>query len=967
MAQRLTVALADRYRIGRQLGQGGMALVYLAEDLKHDRQVAIKVLRPELAASVGHERFLREIKIAANLNHPHILPLHDSGEADGFLYYVMPFVEGESLAARIERDGELPLAEAVGILREVTDALKYAHDHNVVHRDIKPDNIMFTGDHVVVTDFGIAKAVSEATGHQGVTSAGIALGTPLYMAPEQAAADPNVDHRADIYATGVVAYEMLTGKPPFDGTTMQEILARHMTQAPDKVSDVRSEVPEALSQFVARSLEKRPEDRFQTAGEAHQSLGAITASFHQSGEAEPTPPTRWWVPGHLITTSVLLLFVVVFGVFLRNSGSTVNDSAGAIDRSVAVLPFSIQGSDIEDWGEGMVHTLSPTIDGAPGLLAISGRTVLARWQEDVPTGEANLDAALGVARNVRASYALIGSSVAAGTDVRIDFALHDLRTGDVIVQRRLQATVDDFLGVSDQVAAESVHALLEYLGEVPSVELGRLTDSPQALLAFVRGETAFNRYRLVEARDAFLEAVEHDSTFALAHYRLTEINSWGVTAGTVDVREHQRLMAANVDRLSPRLQILVDARAAETRAEGIARLQRGVEAYPDDATMWYRLGEARIHSSVGFPTLDDVERPFLEAVRLEPNRLMFYSHAIATAMRERNDTALARRLVTRFAELGEPQGPFAVDYDPRVGPFALALAYGSPEERTAAHQAMDTLSHEFLIATMVYFEAPQFSEQLETLGLAAWERIPDVDHRGLRPDKPLLRASMSRVYASYQGRVARAFDFLDVTALGLNGLTTANNGLLFYLYAMGLPVPPDRMERAFGRVRGDSTESSVDLFAAAVYALDQQRPEDFGRLVDSLKARGLVRWPNELLGYRAWRAGNADGAIALLASDTSATRVGVWWLGNAYLDAGRWGEAQQVFNTSSWAAMFDSFRLEPLAQQRLGQAYEAQGKLDEAVEAYGYFLEHWADADPELQPLVEETRERVQAILDRQG
>ena len=201
---RLKTALSDRYAIERELGSGGMATVYLAEDLKHHRKVAVKVLRPDLAAALGPERFLREIEIAAQLQHPHILPLHDSGEADGFLYYVMPYVRGESLRERLAQHGELPIVDAVKIMREVVDALAHAHEQGVVHRDIKPDNVMLSGRHALVTDFGVAKAVSEATGRAKLTTAGVALGTPSYMAPEQATADPTMDHRADIYAVGAL-------------------------------------------------------------------------------------------------------------------------------------------------------------------------------------------------------------------------------------------------------------------------------------------------------------------------------------------------------------------------------------------------------------------------------------------------------------------------------------------------------------------------------------------------------------------------------------------------------------------------------------------------------------------------------------------------------------------------------------------------------------------------------------------
>ena len=213
----LAAATTDRYRLVRELGQGGMATVYLAEDVKHHRQVAIKMLRPELAASLGAERFLREIEIAAGLHHPHILPLYDSGGSGDVLYYVMPFVDGYSLRDRLAKVGALPIDEAVRILREVADALAYSHQRGVVHRDIKPENIMISGSHALVTDFGIAKALSDASSMAHLTSTGMSLGTPTYMAPEQVTADPSLDHRVDIYAVGVMAYEMLSGAPPFSG------------------------------------------------------------------------------------------------------------------------------------------------------------------------------------------------------------------------------------------------------------------------------------------------------------------------------------------------------------------------------------------------------------------------------------------------------------------------------------------------------------------------------------------------------------------------------------------------------------------------------------------------------------------------------------------------------------------------------------------------------------------------------
>jgi eukaryotic-like serine/threonine-protein kinase len=275
---RLKDAVASRYTLVRELGSGGMATVYLAEDLRHNRNVAVKVLRSDLAASLGSERFFREIQVAARLQHPHILPLLDSGEAAGFYYYVMPYVQGESLRERVDKHGELPIAESVRILREVVDALAEAHANGVVHRDIKPDNVMLSGRHALVMDFGVAKAVSEATGKQKLTTAGIALGTPAYMAPEQAVADPQLDHRVDIYAVGVMGYEMLTGYPPFSGRSPQEILAAQVTQAPEPVGQRRDAVPPVLEAVIMKCLEKRPADRWQTAAALLDQLETLSTT-----------------------------------------------------------------------------------------------------------------------------------------------------------------------------------------------------------------------------------------------------------------------------------------------------------------------------------------------------------------------------------------------------------------------------------------------------------------------------------------------------------------------------------------------------------------------------------------------------------------------------------------------------------------------------------------------------------------
>lgn len=295
--ERLRDALAERYRIERVLGTGGMATVYLAQDLRHQRPVALKVLHPELSASLGAERFLREITIAAGLTHPHILPVHDSGAVDGLMFYVMPYVEGPSLRQRLQREGELPVADAVRILRDVADAMALAHRRGVVHRDLKPENVMLSGEHAVVADFGVAKALHAAGDRGRLTATGMAVGTPAYMAPEQAAGDASTDHRADIYALGVLAYELLTGAPPFAGGSPQQLVIAHVARAPEPIQSVRPAIPPRIAAAVMRCLEKRPADRWQSADEFRREMELDPSAG--GAAVTPMPAT---VAGHLPIT-----------------------------------------------------------------------------------------------------------------------------------------------------------------------------------------------------------------------------------------------------------------------------------------------------------------------------------------------------------------------------------------------------------------------------------------------------------------------------------------------------------------------------------------------------------------------------------------------------------------------------------------------------------------------------------------
>ncbi|MDP2958296.1 MAG: serine/threonine-protein kinase [Longimicrobiales bacterium] len=427
--ERLRSVLGDRYALERELGAGGMATVYLAEDLKHHRKVALKVLRPDLAMTLGSERFLREVTIAANLQHPHILPLYDSGEAGGFLYYVMPYVEGPTLRDRLDRERELPVAEAARILRDVADAMAAAHAKGVVHRDLKPENIMLSGRHAMVADFGVAKAVSEATGRNRMTTEGVALGTPTYMAPEQAAADPLTDHRADIYALGVLAYEMLTGQPPFVRGTPQALLAAHVTEAPVAVTERRGTIPPALAQLIMHCLEKKPADRPQRAEEL---LAVLEGLATPSGGMTPTgmqPVTGVAAPVSagrrkllVGSAAVVVVALVAAGAWaLLGRGGPLPDARQL--EPVVVLPFEVQGGD---GGLGV-----QAADRISGAIQQAGLGEVVRYRPEAGAEPFTERVGRRVLRETRAGTLVVGTIAQRGEGVEVQASVirgSDLKT-----------------------------------------------------------------------------------------------------------------------------------------------------------------------------------------------------------------------------------------------------------------------------------------------------------------------------------------------------------------------------------------------------------------------------------------------------------------------------------------------------------------------------------------------------------
>ena len=403
-AARLQTALADRYQIERELGRGGMAAVYLAQDLKHRRPVALKVLHPQLAATLGPDRFLREIQTVARLQHPHILSVHDSGEAAGLLWFTMPYVEGESLRDRLAREHQLPVDDAVRITHEAARALDYAHRHGVIHRDIKPENILITSDgDTLVADFGIGRAMGTSE-QERLTETGVVVGTAAYMSPEQAAGERELDGRSDVYSLGVVLYEMLAGEPPFTGPTAQAIIARRFTESPRPIRPIRGTVPQELEDVAMGALARLPADRPASAGAFAERLGEVGRGRSDARPALRSRPRRKWIVG----AAAGVLAAALIGTVLRSrAGGTPELDASLL----AVAPFDVLDSKLGLWREGMVDLLSRNLDGAGPLRTVSPTVVVRRW-----SGRADPESAGELARATGAGLALYGSLLGSGRD-----------------------------------------------------------------------------------------------------------------------------------------------------------------------------------------------------------------------------------------------------------------------------------------------------------------------------------------------------------------------------------------------------------------------------------------------------------------------------------------------------------------------------------------------------------------------
>lgn len=498
---RLTGALAGRYTIRREIGRGGMGSVYLADDHKLDRQVAVKVLRSDIAASLGADRFLREIDIAAHLNHPHIVPLFDKGEAEGFLYYVMQYVEGESLRERLDRDGRLSVDEAIRITRHVTSALAYAHQHGVIHRDIKPDNVLLAGGEAQVADFGVARAVTKA-GAETLTSTGIAVGTPQYMSPEQAAGDSDLDARSDVYSVGCLLYEMLTGEPPFAGPTYHALMAAKIQHRPPSVREARRELSIAIDDVVRRALAPEPAQRFESVEELADSLGELATTERR------VEIRRWlFVTGALVVGAAL--------AFLLPRLSILEER---VDPGIAaVLSFLGQGGEADALGT-FEREFVAGLEQVPNYVRVYDRRL-----EALPASSNGnrLDDWAGTARELRA-----GEAILLRAEERRDSAEVLAERWDVEEERRIAATSVTISLSAAEAVLEDALGLVERLMELPTGALPAGSRSLDAARAFVAGYRERDAWELAAAESSFRRAIELDPEFPRANYWWAQIQAW---------------------------------------------------------------------------------------------------------------------------------------------------------------------------------------------------------------------------------------------------------------------------------------------------------------------------------------------------------------------------------------------------------------------------------------------------------
>jgi len=953
---KLSAALSDRYRIERELGQGGMAIVYLAHDLKHNRKVALKVLRPEVAQTIGAERFLREIETTANLRHPHILPLYDSGQVRDYLFYVMPFVEGESLRDRMNREKQLPMDDALPIAREVAEALGYAHSRGVIHRDIKPENIMLESGHAVVADFGIARAV-DAAGGDRLTETGLSVGTPTYMSPEQAAGERELDGRSDLYGLGCVLYEMLAGQPPFTGPTVESVIHQHLTAPSPPVTQFRPAVPPEITGALQRALAKTPADRFNSVARFADALGATQpGAGHVAKPAGRTTSRRW---------AILAAAVAAFVVGALGWWITHRQTTGPLaDDLIAVAPFDVLDPGLSLWSEGMVDVLARNLDGAGALRTVTPTVVIRQW-----SGRADPTSAAALGRATGAGLAVFGQLLSThGDSVRAMATLFDVAAGRTMGE----IEVRDRSTSMDRVADSLTIGVLRELGRFRPVGAVRATafqsTSLPALKAFLQGEQLFRRTAFDSALAAYRQAVDADSTLAVAWWRMATAISWA-SLPTDTVAEVYSLRAAALNLgLAPRDSLMINADSLSTalytasrdtmfrehRSRLYATLESIVQRYPDDPEGWYLLGDARHHFPV--PGQTGPERTlalFDRAIVIDSAFGESYIHAVWLAL-QAEDQELAHRYITAFMAWNRrPDDPHALAYAVLDRLLTGQLAHPDAFE-DAIKDLADRELRALFLATAHWPDSGEVAVRVARAGTAA----PPSGSLG----PPLLVASLA-----YRGHLEAAYaaagdDTNSVAQLvPLGGVPREAARAFFHSWLQDPPYaePPNPGPHGFNTV----------LFAALPWWASQRDTASLARFARVLEAAE----PRAVIDVRPWlRYGGAAAAAYLSLARADTTRAIEQFralpdticscpydrivAADLLMSRGLSSEALQKFAGQDPGFLFPG---EGLWRLTRGRAFEAVGKRDSALVDYGYLVALWGRADPELQSYVSEAKDAL--------
>jgi eukaryotic-like serine/threonine-protein kinase len=960
---RLNAALAGRYQVERELGRGGMATVYLAHDIQHQRPVALKVLRPELSAMLGPDRFLQEIRTAARLQHPHILPLFDSGNAGGLLWYSMPYVEGESLRDRLRREKQLPVGDVIRLAGQVLSALEYAHKHGVVHRDIKPENILLMGDQAVIADLGIARAIGGAGGER-LTETGLAVGTPAYMSPEQAAGERDVDGRTDVYSLGAVLYEAIAGEPPFTGPTAQAIIARRMTETPRPLHTTRDSVPQAVEQSIMTALARAPADR-------HGSAAAFSAALERTGKVQPIVPAprRSQRRRLAAAVSVIIAAILVAGVLRSRSRAPA-----ALDTSlVAIAPFDVLDPKLEVWREGMVDLLSRNLDGAGPLRTVSPTVVVRRW-----SGRGDSESARTLGQRTGAGLALYGSLVSAGRDsVRMSVTLLDVGRGRPVEEWELRDVADRIDRLSDSLTIRVLQGISRER-PIGSVRLpGYGSRSLPTIKAFLQGEQHLRRSDWDSALVYYQRAIDLDSTFAPALRRASTALGWirtghdslsnayalraGIHNHGLPVRDSLLL---TVDSL---FASLLDTGPMAVRADSLwgVRLHRLFailedlrKRYPQDPEVWHLQGEADNHlGPFADRTIQDQLDAFDRAIVLDSAFAPSYIHPIEVASRNGGEEG-ARRYLTPFLKLAHSEKN-------ADGARLLETLLDSTPSEAERLRLYAEMQGNGLFSTYIALSSLPDSGEL-VVGVSRYIAAH------LLPGPPFNEP------ANAKRSFARALMSRGHLRAGLEQLPEQDQGPLLFEAALLGAVPVERAARRFQEWMALPSVVPVMAFPwwttqgdSVSLRVAERKADSLARQSPSPIARSQARYASlSAAAYRELAAKDTAGALqrfmALPRDLCPSCFLDRLTLAQLLVERRQDQEAMRILR-----ADHPAFTLSPTPTAILwtllrGRVAERLNQREQAIQSYAWVAGMWRKPDSELQPYVNEAREGLTRLTAEQ-